>query len=54
MSSVLTETYSSSEEESWIRNSPIEELVMSDSSVMRTGFRAKKGDLYNSLMNIQP
>ena len=48
----LTDTYSSSEEESWIRNSPIEELVMSDSGIMRTGFRAKKGDLYNSLVNI--
>tara|TARA_X000001036_G_C20344014_1_gene669688 strand:+ start:72 stop:689 length:618 start_codon:yes stop_codon:yes gene_type:complete len=48
----LTDTYSSSEEESWIRNSPIEELVMSDNGIMRTGFRAKKGDLYNSLVNI--
>lgn len=48
----LTDTYSSSEEESWIRNSPIEELVMSDSGIMRTGFRAKRGDLYNSLVNI--
>jgi len=48
----LTDTYSSSEEEKWIRNSPIEELVMSESGIMRTGFRAKKGDLYNSLVNI--
>jgi anaerobic ribonucleoside-triphosphate reductase activating protein len=48
----LTDTYSSSEEEKWIRNSPIEELVMSDTGIMRTGFRAKKGDLYNSLVNI--
>ena len=50
----LTDTYSSSEEERWIKNSPTEELVMSDSGITRTGFSAKNGNLYNSLLNIQP
>ena len=47
----LTKTYSRTDEEKWLRNSPIEELVMTNNGIMRTGFRAKKGDLYNSLMH---
>jgi len=46
----LTERYSITDEENWLKNSPIEELVMTDNGIMRTGFRAKKGDLYKSLL----
>ena len=48
----LTNKYLQADEQRWLENSPIEELVMSNTGIMRTGFRAKKGDLYNSLVNI--
>ncbi len=46
----LTKKYSNADEERWLQNSPIEELVMTDNGIMQTGFRSKKGDLYKILM----
>ena len=46
----LTKTYSKTDEEKWLNDSPIEELVMTDNGIMRTGFKAKKGDLYKTLL----
>lgn len=46
----LTHRYSRSDEGKWLNDSPIEELVMTNNGIMRTGFRAKKGDLYKSVM----
>jgi anaerobic ribonucleoside-triphosphate reductase activating protein len=46
--------YSSQNETFWKENSPVEELVMSESGILRTGFLATGGDLYNSLININP
>lgn len=46
----LTDRYSRSDEGKWLNDSPIEELVMTNNGIMRTGFRAKKGDLYKSVM----
>ena len=46
----LTKTYSKTDEEKWLNDSPIEELVMTDNGIMRTGFKAKKGDLFKSLL----
>ena len=48
----LTKTYSKTDEEKWLNDSPIEELVMSENGIMRTGFRAKTGDLYNTLLDL--
>ncbi|MAK96181.1 MAG: hypothetical protein CL996_01615, partial [Euryarchaeota archaeon] len=50
----LSERYSKSDEEKWLENSPVEELMMTDNGIMRTGFKAKKGDLYKSLLRISP
>lgn len=46
----LTKAYSKTDEEKWLNDSPIEELVMTDNGIMRTGFKAKKGDLYKTLL----
>lgn len=46
----LTDRYSKTDEEKWLKDSPVEELLLTDRGIMRTGFRAKKGDLYKSIL----
>ena len=47
----LTKRYCSSNENKWLEESPVEELVLTKDSIKRTGFSGKKGILYNTVSN---
>ena len=48
----LTNRYSSTEEEMWFKESPVEELVMQNDDIKSTGFLGRNGHIYSSLVNI--
>jgi len=48
----LTNRYSSTEEEMWFKESPVEELVMQNNDIKSTGFLGRNGHIYSSLVNI--
>ena len=49
----LSERYSQSEEEKWRQESPVEELVINDDVIQRTGFEGPRGKLVKAVEAIE-
>jgi len=49
----LTDRYSSSEEDRWICESPVEELIMIGNGIQRTGFAGPRGELVKAIEAIE-
>ena len=49
----LSERYSQSEEEKWRQESPVEELVINDDVIQRTGFEGPRGKLVKAVEAIK-
>ena len=49
----LSERYSSEDEERWLLESPVEELVLSSDMIQRTGFSGPRGQLAKAIEAIE-